>query len=62
MLSSHGGVRLFGLLALAGFAGVLAVKAYALTSVWCLVVAGLSVLLYAQFRRGAFEAPPTATA
>ncbi len=57
LLSSHRVVRLFGAGALAGFALVLAVKAYALTSIWCLVVASLSVVLYAQFRAGRF-APP----
>lgn len=62
MLSSHRGVRLFGLLAFAGFVTVLAVKAYALTSIWCLIVAALSVMLFAQFRRGAFAATPAATA
>ena len=60
LLSSRPVVRAFGAAALAGFAGVLAVKAYALTSVWCLVVAVLSVGLYWQFRRGAFA--PAATA
>ena len=55
-LSSHRTIRLFGALAFAGFAGVLAVRAYALTSVWCLVVAGLSVMLYGQFRAGRFAA------
>ena len=61
LLSSRPVVRAFGAAALLGFAGVLAVKAYALTSVWCLVVALLSTGLYAQFRRGAF-APPATTA
>lgn len=62
MLSSHKVVRLFGAGALLGFAGVLAVKAYALTSVWCLVVACLSVGLYFQFRAGRFERRVTAAA
>ena len=61
LLSSRPVVRLFGAGALLGFALVLAVKAYALTSVWCLVVAALSVGLYAQFRRGTF-APGAAAA
>lgn len=60
LLSSYRVVRLFGAGALAGFALVLAVKAYALTSVWCLVVACLSVLLFAQFRAGRFTARPSA--
>ncbi len=59
-LSSHRVVRMFGVLAFTGFALVLAVKAYALTSVWCLVVAALSVMLFGQFRRGAFAEAATA--
>lgn len=62
LLSSHRIVRLFGAGALLGFALVLAVNAYALTSVWCLVVACLSVLLFAQFRAGRFAASATAQA
>ena len=62
MLSSRPIVRAFGAAALLGFAIVLAVRAYALTSVWCLVVALLSVGLYAQFRRGAFAPPPAQVA
>ena len=62
LLSSRPVVRAFGAAALLGFAAVLAVKAYALTSVWCLVVAVLSVGLYAQFRRGTFAPPPETAA
>ncbi len=61
LLSSRRVLRLFGAGALLGFVVVLAVKAYALTSIWCLVVAVLSIGLYAQFRRGAF-APSAETA
>ncbi len=62
LLSSRPVVRAFGAAALLGFAGVLAVRAYALTSVWCLLVAVLSVGLYAQFRRGAFARAPSSVA
>ena len=62
LLSSRPVVRAFGAAALAGFALVLAVRAYALTSIWCLVVAVLSVGLYAQFRRGTFARPTTTAA
>ena len=46
LLSSLPRVRLFGALSLGGMLVVLAVRAYALTSVWCLYVAVLSVMIW----------------
>ena len=46
LISSRPWVRLFGALNLLGMVAVLAVKAYALTSVWCLYAACVSVMLF----------------
>ena len=51
LLSSRSRVRLFGAVTFAGMAAVLAVKAYALTSVWCLYAALASVALFFAVRR-----------
>lgn len=51
MLSGHRVVRLFGLLNLVGLTVVLAVKAYAFSSLWCFYAAVLSIFLYFQFRQ-----------
>ncbi|MBE7219211.1 MAG: hypothetical protein INR64_12130 [Caulobacteraceae bacterium] len=59
LLSSRPWVRAFGALNLAGMAVVLLVRAYALTSVWCLYAAALSVMLYWAVRRE--EAAPSAS-
>ena len=51
VLSTHRVVRWFGILNILGLIIVLAAKAYAFTSVWCLYAAILSVMLYWQFAR-----------
>ena len=51
LLSSLARVRLFGALSLGGMLVVLAVRAYALTSIWCLYVAVLSVMIWWVVRR-----------
>ncbi len=51
LLSTHRVVVWFGLFNILGLSIVLAAKAYAFTSVWCLYAAVLSVMLYWQFAR-----------
>lgn len=51
LLSSLARVRVFGALSLGGMLVVLAVRAYALTSIWCLYVAVLSVMIWWVVRR-----------
>jgi hypothetical protein len=48
--SSHGFVRLFGVLALAFFVAAYFVHAMALVSIWCFFAAILSVLIYVHLR------------
>ncbi len=48
--SSHGFVRLFGVLALVAFAGAYFLSAMALISVWCFFAAILSLLIYMHLR------------
>ncbi len=57
LISSRPWVRAFGALNLAGMAVVLLVRAYALTSVWCVYAACLSVMLYWAVRREEGPAP-----
>jgi hypothetical protein len=48
--SSHGFVRLFGVLALVFFVAAYFVHAMALVSIWCFFAAILSVLIYVHLR------------
>lgn len=48
--SSHGFVRLFGVLALVAFAGAYFLSVLALISVWCFFAAILSILIYMHLR------------
>lgn len=60
--SSHGFVKLFGVLALLSFAAAYVAAAHALVSVWCFFAAILSVLIYLHLRYrslGGFPAPST---
>lgn len=50
MLSSHGIVRLFGILALVAFLAAYAIHAATLVSVWCFFAAILSFVVYLYFR------------
>ena len=50
LFSTHRVVRWFGILNVVGLTIVMIVKGYAFTSVWCLYAAGLSIILYWQFR------------
>ena len=49
LLSSHRVVRWFGVLNVVGLVGTLLAKGYAVTSIWCLYAALVSVVLYWQF-------------
>ena len=51
ILSSHLVIRVFGILNLIGLIVVMAVKAYAFSSLWCFYAACLSIFLYWQFRK-----------
>lgn len=62
--SSHGFVKLFGVLALLSFAAAYVFAAHALVSVWCFFAAILSVLIYLHLRYrtlGGFPAPAPPT-
>lgn len=59
--SSHGFVRLFGVLALLGFIAAYFIHVTALVSIWCFFAAILSLLIYLhlRFRRLGFPEEPT---
>lgn len=50
LFSSHGFIRLFGLLALISFFAAYFVNVLALFSIWCFMVAILSLVIYFHFR------------
>ena len=59
-VSSHGFVRLFGVLSLLSFIAAYIVHVGALVSIWCFFAAILSLLIYLHLRfrdRGGFPAP-----
>ncbi len=58
LLSSHGAIRIFGAVVLAGF--LVSAYAYAATyvSVWCFFAAAASAILYLHFRQAAGRAGP----
>ena len=59
--SSHGFVRLFGVLALSSFVAAYIVHVGALVSIWCFFAAILSLLIYLHLRfrgRGGFPTKP----
>lgn len=59
LLSSHRGIVWFGILDIAALAVIGWVQADALTSVWCLWAAGVSILIY--FQLAAWRRAPDAT-
>jgi hypothetical protein len=59
--SSHGFVKLFGVLALLSFAAAYFVHVGALVSIWCFFAAILSVLIYLHLRFRPLGGYPTAT-
>lgn len=55
MLSSHRVVRWYGVLNVIALSITQLVKEYAFASVWCFYAAVMSVIIYAQFRRGGID-------
>lgn len=55
LLSTHRVIKWYGLLNIIGLTITQAIKEAAFASVWCFYAAGLSILIYWQFRRGTID-------
>ncbi|WP_064971803.1 DUF6629 family protein [Aurantiacibacter marinus] len=55
LLSTHRVIRWFGAFNVAALLIAQAFKAYAFTSVWCFFAAGLSIIIYWQFKHSKFD-------